>query len=79
MKLDNFERRRAGVLCNVPLRTTTEMADEFGVDRSLLGRLLKKDPAAPTPRVNSRSATVKNLWYDPREVRKWWATRKAEA
>ena len=75
--IDKFERRWDGKLSRVPLKTTTEMADELGVSPNWLGRYIKADQMAPKPKIDCRSGTVKNWWYDPREVRAWWAARKA--
>ena len=56
-----------------PLRTFTEMCEEFGVDRMRLVRLLGAH-GGPAPKVNRSNRSIcANSWYSPREMRKWWS------
>ncbi len=62
-----------------PLRTATELAEEFGVSVTALGGALTAN-GAPKPRLrNTSSARIhSNTWYDPEEVRRWWAARSTK-
>lgn len=59
-----------------PLRTLAELADEFGVSSSELGRALKEQ-GAPACVINGRklSHAKKDQWFKGTEVRAWWAAR----
>ena len=55
-----------------PLRTFREMAEEFGVRESTLRGLLSRRNG-PKPELTSVSSrSVRNSWYDPAEMRRWW-------
>lgn len=53
-----------------PLLTTREFATEFGIERRSLGAILRKATGAPKPALH----TMRDVYYDPTEVRRWWAT-----
>lgn len=56
-----------------PLRTISELAEEFGVTKQMLGMALAK-PGAPQP-VFDGSKTyniIRAKWFKPSEVRAWW-------
>lgn len=60
-----------------PLRALQEMADEFGVHRNVLVGAMRLDPNHPQPRIRSgrrRYMCEQRAWYDPVEMRTWWAT-----
>ena len=62
-----------------PLRTLRELADEFDVPYKSLQGALCRSKDAPSPVFatgGQKSSTPSNTWYDPDEVRKWWANRK---
>ena len=73
-------RRWAGLPRRAPLRTVTELAQEFGLTLAQMrGRLRAAD--APKPVMVRRSQTAgQNTWYAPEEVRAWWkkTTEKKE-
>ena len=55
-----------------PLRTLKEMANEFGVSPATLrGLIAKRNGPDAVLKVNG-SATVRNTWFEPKELRKWW-------
>lgn len=60
-----------------PLRLFKEMAEEFGVSSGLLKITILKNNG-PKPVLNHTNASPgnKNTWYDPIEMRKWWASLK---
>ena len=58
-----------------PLRSIRELADEFGVPHKTLRAKLSLCKDAPKPRYStgsSKTASQRNTWYDPDEVRAWW-------
>lgn len=59
-----------------PLRTLSELAEEFGVTKEGLGRALAK-PGAPQPVFDGRKTynILKAKWFKPSEVRAWWKGR----
>ena len=59
-----------------PLRTFRELAEELGLAAGQLRQAMatSKIPA-PQP-VMKAQGSVRNTWYDPTEVRKWWAQVK---
>lgn len=62
-----------------PLRTISELADEFGFTKQRLGMALAK-PGAPQP-VFDGSKTyniIKAKWFKPSEVRAWWRSNYAD-
>ena len=56
-----------------PLRTLSEMADEFGVKAASLRTLIRYHKG-PEPALCSRykGGTTAVSWYLPSEMRKWW-------
>lgn len=60
-----------------PLRTLAEMAEEFGVTPKSLGGLLRAPQwSPPSPKFNHHSiATGTAKYFDPTEMRAWWARR----
>lgn len=56
-----------------PLRNLRELAEEFGVPHKTLQAKLARCKGAPKPIYNTGSQQ-RNTWYDPQEVRSWWAT-----
>lgn len=54
-----------------PLRTFTEMADEFGVPTNSLSALLGHTNG-PKPELK-KFGMVSNKWYEPVAMRKWWS------
>lgn len=59
-----------------PLRTVSELADEFGVTKEGLGKALAQ-PGAPQPVFNGKQTrnALKAKWFKPSEVRAWWKGR----
>lgn len=51
-----------------PLRTITELAEEFGVTRASLAAHMGKHKTSPGFVFKYRN----NTWYDPEKVRTWW-------
>lgn len=60
-----------------PLRTVTELAEEFGISKQALGMALAK-PGAPSPVLDYRRKNVvlRAKWFRPSEVRAWWKERQ---
>ncbi len=58
-----------------PCRSVSELAEEFGVDMRVLGRMLHKN--GPQPRLNRRDHGSRNNWYNAAEVRAWWKQEKS--
>lgn len=58
-----------------PLRTLVELAEEFCIPWRQLSGYLIADPDAPKPVLNNRSARKRATWFNPQEMRKWWAKR----
>jgi hypothetical protein len=56
-----------------PQRTTSELADDLGIDFALLGRYISWYKG-PEPSLVNRATK----WYDPVAVRKWWQTLPIE-
>jgi hypothetical protein len=54
-----------------PLRTISEMADEFGVTKMSLVNFMRNSETSPKPKPVSKNSV--SVWYDPDEVRQWWA------
>ena len=64
-----------------PLRTITELAQEFGVTVNQLAGCIGKDRNAPAY-VFKNGQTVngnKSTWYNPDELRAWWKGRNEKA
>ena len=62
-----------------PLRTLSELADEFGVSKWQFGRALAK-PGAPQPVFDGqkRYNILRTKWFRPSEVRAWWKINYAD-
>lgn len=59
-----------------PLRTVTELAQEFGLTLRQLALLLGQDKDAPKPVFrHGCAAGARNTWYKPSEMRAWWRRR----
>lgn len=74
MKLDNkvSKKDRTG---RVPLRTITELAEEFGVTSRTLAGLLANSDTSPSQVFKTGTGvrtSRRNIWYNPAEVRAWW-------
>ena len=54
-----------------------EFAEEFGITQNMLTRLLKAN-SGPDPMSVSKTFCVRNIYYKPSEMRKWWASIKAD-
>lgn len=73
-----FQRVRNGG-ARKPLRTIAELADELGMPARRLSALMAiNNGPRPVFRtgVGSSSSSSKT-WYDPQEVKKWWAEHSA--
>lgn len=73
-----FQRVRNGG-ARKPLRSLRELADEFGVPHRSLQVKLARCKGAPRPIYSTgdaKTASQRNTWYDPDEVRAWWLARK---
>lgn len=57
-----------------PLRTLTELANEFGVPAKTLQTKLARIPGAPRPKLLGRNNAHRATWYSPEEVRAWWGS-----
>ena len=68
-----------------PLRTSAELAKEFGATTASLAGLMQADKNGPrpvfsqSPRATGGRSGYRNRysWYRPSEVRKWWQKRQA--
>jgi len=61
-----------------PLRTFTEMAEEFGLTLpQLRGHMAKSAHPAPAARIRSHGTSTSNSYYDRQEMRLWWALHSA--
>lgn len=62
-----------------PLRNLRELAEEFGIPHKSLQALLSRTKGAPKPIYSTgggnRSSSPRNTWYEPDEVRRWYAVR----
>ena len=61
-----------------PLRTLKECAEEHGLHPVVFGRLLKQE-GGPAPSFVNTSSANRTVWYNPIEVRAWWAGLPPEA
>jgi hypothetical protein len=71
-----FQRVRNGG-ARKPLRSLRELAEEFSVEHRTLQAKLSRCKGAPRPIYstgNHKTASQRNTWYDPDEVRAWWAS-----
>lgn len=56
-----------------PMRTSKELADEFGIAHRVLVTLLCREDA-PQPGLKYRHTNqTRDSWYDPDAVRRWYA------
>ena len=68
-----YARVRRGEKALPPLRTITEMAEEFGLtSHQLAGLMCRSELNPPQPRIKSHGRRVTNTYYNPAEVRAWW-------
>lgn len=75
-----FQRVRSGG-ARKPLRSLRELAEEFGVPHKTLQAKLARCKNAPQPIYSTgdqKTASQRNTWYDPQEVRRWWAAMTKE-
>ena len=75
-----FQRVRSGG-ARKPLRSLRELAEEFGVPHKTLQAKLARCKGAPKPVYSTgdhKTASQRNTWYDPQEVRAWWAALTKE-
>ena len=75
-----FQRVRSGG-ARKPLRSLRELAEEFGVPHKTLQAKLARCKDAPKPIYSTgdhKTASQRNTWYDPQEVRAWWAAMTKE-
>lgn len=71
--LTQERRQDVGRVQRKPLRTFRELAEEFGVSMPKLASELGKH-SGPKPKIVHRhGGTHTNAWYDPVEMRAWWA------
>ena len=62
-----------------PLRTATEMAQEFGLSLAQLSRRMTLSGDAPMPVMkHTGSPKARNTWYNPAEMREWWKRHNAK-
>lgn len=62
-----------------PLRTTEEMAVEFGVTLAFLSGCIGKDPNAPKSWSRRGNCyTGRRTYWESEKVRQWWAARRAK-
>lgn len=74
---ESFQERKArGV--RKPLRTLKEMAEEFGVVPQFLANRLRCHNG-PKAELDNRNCGCRAHWYEPDEMRRWWAALPAEA
>ena len=79
MHIDSeFFKQRPGK--RPPLRTFTEMAEEFGLSAKQLSAHMKNSTAeAPSAKIVSKNQlTHTNSYYDPQEMRAWWSLEKGK-
>ena len=75
-----FQRVRSGG-ARKPLRSLRELAEEFGVQHKTLQAKLARCKDAPRPIYSTghwKTSSQRNTWYDPQEVRAWWAALTKE-
>jgi hypothetical protein len=61
-----------------PQRTIREMADEFGIDYRILGKIMASDASAPIFSLVGAKLNHSNpqKWVEPCAMRKWWKERQ---
>lgn len=64
-----------------PLRTTKEIAEEFGISVRQLCGFLAKDATSPKPKLvkTNRTTRKQNSWYNQQEMREWWKKRNNQS
>lgn len=64
-----------------PVRSVSELAEEFGVDSRALGKMLSIDPNAPKCELANGVAPTREgarfRYFEPNAVRAWWKKRCA--
>lgn len=55
-----------------PLRSFSEMADEFGVPKNKLSSLIRFRNGPAPAMVSSNTLSRQTTYYDPDVLRKWW-------
>ena len=79
--LPQFYQRVRNGGARKPLRSLRELAEEFGVPHKTLQAKLARCKDAPRPLYSTghqKTASQRNTWYDPQEVRAWWAALTKE-
>lgn len=79
--LTQFSRRVRSGGARKPLRNLRELADEFGVAHKTLQAKPARCKGAPKPIYSTgdqKTASQRNTWYDPQEVRRWRAALTQE-
>ena len=79
--LPQFYQRVRNGGARKPLRSLRELAEEFGVPHKTLQIKLARRKDAPKPIYSTgyqKTASQSNTWYDPQEVRAWWAALTKE-
>lgn len=61
-----------------PLRTVHELAQELGVTAVSLTWHMYADPTGPRPNIQTKSSAGRRTYYDPREVRTWFAANGSD-
>ena len=69
---DGFNRK----IKRPPTLSITELAKEFGVTVQQIVGHLSKDKDCPKPVIKCLGK-IRNTYYDPNEMRKWWAKIKS--
>jgi hypothetical protein len=76
--IGQFSARVKNGGAKVPLRSGKELAEEFGLTKNRFNGLMRRKDA-PKPKLKHKSDDAgSNTWYDPKEVRSWWANIKNE-
>lgn len=63
---------------NKPLRSTQELAEEFGVSTKALAAFMRQHADAPKPNLTRKDRGLKMSWYEPDKVRAWWKKLQVE-
>lgn len=70
------KRIRQQTKARPPLRSIKELAEELNVAHMALSRQMHADPEGPRPMYRTgASGENRNTWYNPKEVRAWWAKK----
>lgn len=70
--LTQEQRQRMGRGQGKPLRSFRELAEEFGVGMQKLASEMAKH-SGPKAKIVHHHGGHENSWYDPAEMRAWWA------